>query len=137
MENRKALGLLGIANKGGNVQIGEDPVGNLCKAGRARLLILASDAADHTCRRANSFASLHKTPLVVIDQDKSGLGAVFGRNSVAMAAISDISLAESFLKALDQPERYEAQLAQVHDKAEYMKARKKAKPRGTGKQGKR
>ena len=129
MQN-KAFGLLGIANKGGNVQIGEDPVGQVCKSGKARLLILASDAADHTVRRMNSFASLHDTPVVQLDEDKSALGAVFGRNSVAMVAITEISLAEGFLKALGQEERYRQQIDAVHQKAVYMKQRK-------GKKGKR
>lgn len=135
MANERALSLLGIANKGGKVSIGEDPVGTLCKSGKARLLILASDAADHTLRRANSFASLHDTPLVQIDGDKAAIGAMFSRNSVAMAAISDIALAEGFLKALDEPERYAAQMEAVHNKAEYMRARKQQ--RGSRKQGKR
>lgn len=135
MANERALSLLGIANKGGKVAVGEDPVGTLCKAGKARLLILASDAADHTIRRAKSFASLHDTPLVQIEGDKAAIGAMFSRNSVAMAAISDIALAEGFLKALGEPERYADQMEAVHNKAEYIKARKQQ--RGSRKQGKR
>ena len=135
MANERALSLLGIANKGGKVAVGEEPVGILCKAGKARLLILASDAAEHTLRKAGNFAAHHDTPLVQIDGDKAAIGAMFSRNAVAMAAISDIALAEGFLKALGEPERYQAQMEAVHKKAEYIKARKQQ--RGSRKQGKR
>lgn len=127
MQN-KALGLLGISYKGGNVQIGEEPVGSAAHAGKARLIILASDAADHTCRRANSYASLHNSPLIQIDANKDQLGATFGRTSVAMLTITDILLAERFLNVLSD-DRYEEQRQAVHDKAELMKRRKQEKQR--------
>lgn len=136
MEN-KALGLLGIANKGGNIEIGEEPVGNAARSGTARLIILASDAADHSVRKARSFAAIHETPLVQINADKDGLGAVFGRTSVAMLAMTDVFLAERFLNLLEQQERYAAQIQAVHEKAESIKKRKQAKPRKNGPKGKK
>lgn len=48
--DEKTLGLLGIAQKGGNIAIGEEPVGASARAGKARLIILAADAAGHTVR---------------------------------------------------------------------------------------
>ena len=127
MQN-KALGLLGISYKGGNVEIGEEPVGSAAHAGKARLIILASDAADHSVRRARSFASLHETPLVQIDVNKDQLGAVFGRNTVAMLTITDILLAERFLTVLGD-DRFASELQAVHEKAELMKRRKREKQR--------
>lgn len=125
----RALGLLGIAQKGGNVEIGEDPVGQVSKAGTARLIILAADAADHTVRRAGSFASRHDTPIVTVDGTKDTLGAVFGRTSVAMVAIKDVALARRFLELLEDPERYGAELKAVREKAETMARRKQQKRR--------
>ena len=63
MMHEKALGLLGISQKGGNIELGEEPVGAVARAGKARLIILASDAAGHTVRRAQSFAALHSSPV--------------------------------------------------------------------------
>lgn len=125
----RALGLLGIAQKGGNVEIGEDPVGQASKAGTARLIILAADAADHTVRKAGSFAARHDTPIVTVDGTKDTLGAVFGRTSVAMIAIKDIALARRFLELLGDPERYGAELKAVREKAETMARRKQQKRR--------
>ena len=131
----KALHLLGLARKGGNIAIGEEPVGTAANGGKARLIILAADAAGHTRRRAQSFADLHHTPVVTIDETKVELGMAFGRASVAMAALTDIRLAESYLKALDRPERYQAELEAVSQKAETMARRKLKKPRNHGGNG--
>lgn len=126
--NEKALGLLGIARKGGKLAIGEDPVGEAARAGTARLIILASDAAGHTARRANSFAALHGAPLAALDADKAQLGARFGRTSVAMLAVTDIHLAQRFLEALAE-ERYAPQLEAVRKKAAVMDDRKRRRKR--------
>lgn len=136
MQN-KALGLLGIANKGGNIEIGEDPVGYVAHQGTARLIILASDAADHSVRRARSYASLHDTPVVQIPENKEELGSVFGRRSVAMLAVTEINLAERFLGLLSEPEKYEAQIAAVREKARIMRERKQRKPGTRGPKGKK
>ena len=135
--NEKALGLLGISQKGGNIEIGEEPVGAVARAGKARLIILASDAAGHTIRRAQFFAALHTSPLIQIDADKDTLGAVFGRNSVAMAALTDVFLAQHFLETLAEPERYGAQLEAVREKAASMKQRQAERRRAQKKKGKR
>lgn len=133
----KALGLLGIAQKGGNVEIGEDPVGQVSKAGTARLIILAADAADHTVRKARSFAARHDTPLITVDGTKDTLGAVFGRTSVAMLALTDIALSQRFLELLEDPEHYGAVLTAVREKAEIMKKRKQERQRRNRKQAAR
>ena len=135
--NEKALGLLGISQKGGNIEIGEEPVGAVARAGKARLIILASDAAGHTIRRAQSFAALHTSPLIQIDADKDTLGAVFGRNSVAMAALTDVFLAQHFLETLAEPELDGAQLYGVREKAASMKQRQAERRRAQKKKGKR
>ena len=100
MEN-KALGYLGLARRGNNVVIGEEPVGAACRASHARLLILASDAADHTCRRARSFAAGGKPPVLNVPFTKDELGDALGCNACAMAAFMDAALALAFVKALD------------------------------------
>ena len=41
------LHLLGIARKAGRVEVGEEPVGASARARQARLILVASDAADN------------------------------------------------------------------------------------------
>ena len=48
MDNKqKALNYLGLARRGNNIAIGEEPVGIACRGSHARLLLLAKDAADN------------------------------------------------------------------------------------------
>ena len=111
MENKqRALGYLGLARRGGNIAIGEEPVGAACRSSHARLLILAADAADHTLRRALSFTSGGKPPMLRSPFTKEELGNALGVNACAMTALTDVSLALAFVQALDEPERHAALL---------------------------
>ena len=113
MDNRqKPLGYLGLARRGGNVVMGEEPVGAACRANHARLLILAQDAADNTFRRARSFTQNGKPPLLRAPYSKDELGTALGCNACAMAAFTDEALALAFVQALEEPEHY-AQLIQT------------------------
>lgn len=113
--NNKALGYLGLARRGNNVVIGEEPVGAACRASHARLMILALDAADNTCRRARSFAAGGKPPVLKVPFTKAELGDALGCNACAMAAFIDAALALAFVKALEQPEKH-AELVQTLEK---------------------
>ena len=111
MDNRqRALNYLGLARRGGNIAIGEEPVGAACRSSHARLLVLASDAAEHTFRRARSFTAAGKPPMIRVPFTKEDLGNAMGVNACAMAAFTDVSLALAFVKALDEPDHYAALL---------------------------
>ena len=71
---QKALRLLGLARRARLLQIGEEPVGIACRSGKARLLLVARDAGDHTFRRARSFVSGSKCPYVCVPFTKDELG---------------------------------------------------------------
>ena len=105
MEQNKSLGLLSISRKGGNIVYGEDHVGAQARAGRARLVILASDAGGHTVRRAKSFVAGTAQPLVTVPFTKDELGDALGIASCAIACITDVRLAQAFVKTLGEPEK--------------------------------
>lgn len=97
----KALQLLSIARKGGRIEVGEEPVSAIARAGKARLIVLASDAAPHTQRRVARYADTQ--PNLRIPFDKEALGQAVGRTACAIAAITDAALALAFVRALDAP----------------------------------
>ncbi len=105
MEQNKSLGLLSISRKGGNIVYGEDHVGAQARAGRARLVILASDAGGHTVRRAKSFVAGTAQPIVTVPFTKDELGDALGIVSCAIACITDVRLAQAFVKTLGEPEK--------------------------------
>ena len=95
-----ALHLLGIARKANRLAIGEEPAGIACRSGKAKLLLVAKDAGDHTFRRARSFVSGSKCPYVCVPYTKDELGDGLGCNACALCAFTEPAFAKSFLEAL-------------------------------------
>ena len=103
MENR-ALNYLSLARKAGRAELGEEPVGAAARAGKAYLILVAQDASDHTWRRARSFAAGTEQQVLRLRQSKNELGQSIGRESLAIAAITDAALALAMVKALEPSE---------------------------------
>ena len=101
MDN-KALNYLSLARKGGMAELGEEPVGAITRAGKGYLVVVASDASDHTWRRAKSFVAGTEQQCVRLPFTKDELGFVVGRTSLAIAAITDAALALALVKALPE-----------------------------------
>ena len=102
----KARNYLSLARKAGRIELGEEPVGAVARAQKARLLVVAQDASDHTWRRAKSFVSGTDQQCVKVPYTKAQLGEAIGRQELALAAITDPALALAFLKALENPDKY-------------------------------
>ena len=97
MEHDRALGLLSLAKKGGNIQLGEENTGSACRAGRAALILVASDAAENAFHRARTFSHAGKTTFIRVPYTKEELGGACGRG----------------VRALGQPEKYGELLAEL------------------------
>ena len=122
--SQRALNYLGLARRGGNLAVGEEPVGIACRSNHARLLILAQDAADHSFRRARSFTQNGKPPLIRVPFDKDQLGDALGVNACAMVALTDVSLALAFVKALEDDEHYGQLLQTLETQVDRVKKRR-------------
>ena len=123
MDNR-ALNYLALAKKGRLVELGEEPVGAITRAIKGRLVIVASDASDHTWRRAKSFVAGTEQLCIRVPFTKDELGFVVGRQSLAIAAFTDAALALAFVKALPNTEKF-AEVAQALDvKAKKLRQRR-------------
>lgn len=125
------LSTLGLALKAGKVEVGEEPVGGAARAKKARVLLLAQDAAASSVRRAMSFAQSGSCLCLTIPASKDALGSALGRSSVAMCAVTDIGFADAIAKKLCviDPQRYSAAAAQLDAKAVRMAQRKEEKLR--------
>ena len=119
----KVLNYLALARKGGRAELGEEPVGAVARALKAHLIIVAGDASDHTWRRAKSFAAGTDQQCIRLDCTKEEMGFVVGRQSLAIAAITDVSLALAMVNALGQPEKYKAVTEVLTTKSEKAKQR--------------
>ena len=123
MDN-KALNYLSLARKGGLAELGEEPVGDAARAGKAYAIVVASDASDHTWRRAKSFAAGTQQQCVRLPFTKEELGQATGRESLAIAAITDAPLALAMLQSLPEPEKYRASMDILSEKTRKLKQRR-------------
>ena len=119
----KTLNYLALARKGGRAELGEEPVGAAARALKAHLILVASDASDHTWRRAKSFAAGTDQQCVRLPYTKDEMGFVIGRTSLAIAAITDVALALALVNSLGQPEKHKAVIEVLTVKTEKAKQR--------------
>ena len=107
----KALNLLGLARKGGRIELGEEACGMACRQNKARLLILACDAGDSVRHRAEYFVRSGKPPLLRADHTKDEMGTALGRNVCPIAAVTDVRQALAYVQALGEPDRWQEVLS--------------------------
>ena len=121
----KAMNMLGLSRKAGLIELGEEPVGIAARGQKARLVLVAQDAGDHTWRRAKSFVAGTNQLCLKIPYTKDEMGMAIGRTSLAIAAFTDPAMALAFVKALPQPEKYSEELASLEERAQRAKQRQK------------
>ena len=124
--NEQFLSLIGLCLRGRNLEVGEEPVEAVARARDARVLLLASDAADNTARRVRHFAEAGQCVWLRIPFTKQELGQATGRGSAAVVAITDIGLAVAVVRRLAEmdPEKYDEDLAKLELKAKRAAERK-------------
>ncbi len=121
----KALNYLSLARKGGMAELGEEPVAAITRTGKGYLVIVASDASDHTWRRAKSLVEGTDQQCIRVPYTKDELGFVIGRTSLALAAITDAALACALVKSLPNPEKYANVAETLENKATRLRQRQK------------
>ena len=120
----KALNYLALARKAGLAELGEEPVGAAARAGKAHLIVVASDASDHSWRRAKSFAAGTSQQCLRLGYTKDELGQAIGRDALAMAAVTDAAMALALVQSLEQPEKYGSETAVLEEKVRRAKQRR-------------
>ena len=121
----RALNYLALGRKVGLIELGEEPVGAAARAQKARLVLVAQDAGDHTWRRAKSFVAGTNQLCLKVPYTKDELGMAIGRTSLAIAAFTDPAMALAFVKALPQPEKYSEELASLEERTRRVQQRQK------------
>ena len=120
----KALNDLALARKAGRIELGEEPVGAAARAQKARLVVVAEDATDHTWRRALSFVAGSEQICLRVPYNKDLLGQAVGRSALALAAFTDPAMALAFVKALGQPEKFRTVLESLDQRTKRVQQRR-------------
>ena len=120
----RALNYLALGRKASLVELGEEPVGIVARAGKACLVMVAKDAGDHTWRRAKSFVAGTAQLAVKVPFTKEEAGQAVGRSSLAIAAFTDPAMALAFLKALPGQEQYSEEVQALQLRAQKARQRR-------------
>jgi ribosomal protein L7Ae-like RNA K-turn-binding protein len=96
---RDPLGMLGLARKAGAVIFGVENVRRAILHGDARLVVLASDAADGQLMKVQRLLQHHDVPIRWAT-DRAALGRAVGSSPLTVVAVSGPSFAESLERGL-------------------------------------
>ena len=118
--NKELLSTLGLCKRAGLLEAGEEPVESAARARDVRLLLLAQDAAENTARRAEHFAQMGQCILVNVPFTKAELGRAVGRESCALAGITDVGFACAVARRLadGDPQTYGGAAQRLEVKAQ-------------------
>lgn len=94
------IGLIGLARKAGKAEVGEESVSIAAKAHKARLILLASDAGEHTRRHGERLGEQGNCPALPLPLTKAELGGALGRGSCAILAFTNVGMAAAAAKKL-------------------------------------
>ena len=94
----KALGLIGIAKRGGKLGIGYEVSSIAVRDGKAKAICTASDASERT----RDWASSLDIPHLPLPATKAELGALLGRASCGQLVIFDLGIAAAVAEKLSE-----------------------------------
>ena len=92
------LKFLGLMRRAGKLSVGETGTGQAARAGKAKLILLASDASENARNRAYGFARRGQVPLVQLKAEKAKLADALHVTGGAMAAVCDEGFAQALIK---------------------------------------
>ena len=94
MNTEKIIGLLGLANRAGQISAGAMQTEKAIMAGKCKLLLIAEDVAPETLKRLLIMTEQAGTPTLKI-LTKLQLGTAIGKSPKAAIAINDNGFASS------------------------------------------
>ncbi len=106
-DNKRVLGLLGIAKKAGKAALGTEMAQNAVRNKKSGCLLLCSaEASDATLKRIKNTADYYKVPLVVLDVEKSALAACVGKRDgeLSVVAVTDAGLSKAIAEDIARRE---------------------------------
>ncbi len=90
----KALNMLGMAARAGEVCSGEFAVEKSVKSGEAVLVLIATDGSDNTRKKFRNMCAFYDVPFVEY-ATKDTLGHAIGKDQRSSVSITDVGLAKA------------------------------------------
>ena len=113
------LTFLGLAARAGHLEIGDDACDASARAKKARVLLTASDVSENSLKKAIRYSENVSIPHLPLPFTKDEIGAIVGRGTPGMLAVTDIGMALAFARklAVEYPGKYELQVSALETKA--------------------
>ncbi len=117
--------------RAGRLELGETGTCAAARAGRARIVLLASDASENAGKRAAASLTGRRALLVPLPYTKAELSEFLGKSGCSMAACTDFGLSAAFLQALAEQygDEYGKTAAEMTRRAEKAERRRAAGPK--------
>jgi ribosomal protein L7Ae-like RNA K-turn-binding protein len=98
----KILSFLGLCLKAGKLEIGEESSGAAQRSGKAKLILVASDASPGTAKRAGDYSEWGNIPLIKLTHSKEELGEMLGKRVCAVLAVTDKGMAKAMAAKIEE-----------------------------------
>lgn len=93
MAASKAFGMIGLAARAGKIGSGAFVTEKLIKNGKAKLVIVSTDASDNTKKDFTDMCAWYQVPICLFS-DRETLGNHIGKESRVVIAITDSGFAD-------------------------------------------
>ncbi|RFU67811.1 YlxQ family RNA-binding protein [Bacillus sp. V59.32b] len=100
MKQQQWMSLLGLANRARKLISGEELVIKEVRSGKAKLVLLASDASANTEKKISDKCSFYKVPIKRVE-NRSMLGQAIGKEARVAVAVLDEGFARKLQTLLD------------------------------------
>lgn len=97
MNNKKILGLIGLATRARKICFGADSVEQEIKKKKVYLVVIANDASDRTKDKFNKLCEEYKIP-IIIEGEIEILSKAIGKSNKAIIGIEESNLANEIQK---------------------------------------
>jgi len=96
----RLLSLLGLSKKAGKLELGLETVTAAIKGGKTELVLCACDTGKSSRRSIQYEAGTAGVPFAVLPYSKTQLGAILGRGSPGILAITESGFAKNICRIL-------------------------------------
>ncbi|AZV42314.1 MULTISPECIES: YlxQ family RNA-binding protein [Peribacillus] len=100
MTQQQWMSLLGLANRARKLISGEELVVKEVRSGKAKLVLLASDASKNTEKKISDKCAYYQVPLKRVE-NRSLLGQAIGKEARVVVAVLDEGFAQKLRTLLD------------------------------------
>lgn len=100
MNSNQWMSLLGLANRARKIISGEELAVKEIRSGRARLILLSSDASANTRKKITDKCNSYQVPCKMVE-NRYVLGQSIGKEARVVVAILDDGFAKKLLTLLD------------------------------------